>query len=435
MQSKFLIHPLLVALLTIGTLGTMNVATASINTTQSTDGIVATVNDDIILKSELTAATTRLAAEYQANNINATPAQIQRAALDNLITRKLQLGIINRMGVTPNEAVIDQQMLQIAQSQGFNSLAELQTVLDNSQKGSYTALRNQLIEDAAIGALWQHQLSGRVHISDQEVAAFLNSPEAANITQPQYHLIHIRIPYQANTNGKDDNKAQKMVEQVVVALQNNESLDDILNNTKDYEPKLQGAETGLVNQEALPEYIKEQVSTLPVGGITGINTATGIDILKLVEKNEGRMLISEWQTSHILAGVNETQNNAVAEQKINALYAELQRGVNFAELAANYSDDTGSAQQYGSLGWVGTGQMVPEFEAVMKNTKAGNYSLPFRSQFGWHILKVDNVRQRDITKEYRKNVAREMIFNRIAPQAQEDWIQEMRAAAHIEIFE
>ena len=65
----------------------------------------------------------------------------------------------------------------------------------------------------------------------------------------------------------------------------------------------------------------------------------------------------------------------------------------------------------------------------------GDYSAPFRSQFGWHILKVDNARTRDVTDQYRKNAAREMIFNRIAPQAEEDWIQEMRAAAHIEIFE
>lgn len=437
MQGKFLIRPLFAALLAIGTLGSANIATANISVAESTDGIIATVNDEIILKSELVAASAALAAEYRANNINATNTQIQRAALDSLITRKLQLAIINRAGVVPNETVINNQMLEIARAQGLNSLSELQQNLDGKQKGSYAALRNQLIEDAGIAALWQHQVTSRVNISDQEVNAFLNSPDAASIVQPQYHLLHVRVPYKANANSKDKASAQKIAEQIANALSNGSSAEKALEKAKGYEPQIQTADTGFINQSALPSHIQAQVGTLSTGGVTRpIVTPTGIDVVKLIKKNDnGQVLVSEWQTSHILARVDDTQNNAMAEQKINALYGELQKGADFAELAATYSDDTGSAQQRGSLGWVSEGQMVPEFEAVMKNTEKNDYSTPFRSQFGWHILKVDNVRERDVTEQYRKNAAREMIFSRIAPQAQEDWIQEMKAAAHIEIFE
>lgn len=437
MQGKFLIRPLFMGLLAVGALGSSVIASANISTSQSTDGIIAAVNDEIILKSELIAASAALAAEYQANNINATPAQIQRAALDSLITRKIQLGIINRAGVTTNEAVINRQMLQIARSQGLDSLAALQFSLDSKQAGSYAALRKQLIEDAAIGALWQHQVSTRVNITDQEVEAFLNSPDAASISQTQYHLIHIRVPYKADANTKDKARAQSVAEQITTNLQNGDSLNAALDKVKDYEPQPQGADTGMINQSALPAHIAAHIANLSAGSVTQpIVTEAGIDVVKLVAKNDNaRVLIPEWQTSHILARVDDTQNAAMAEQKINALYNELQKGADFANLAAAYSDDSGSAQQRGSLGWVGEDQMVPEFENVMKNTEKGDYSTPFRSQFGWHILKVDNERTRDVTDQYRKNAAREMIFSRIAPQAEEDWIQEMRAAAHIEIFE
>lgn len=437
MQGKFLIRPLFMGLLAVSALGSSVIASANISTSQSTDGIIAAVNDEIILKSELIAASAALAAEYQANNINATPAQIQRAALDSLITRKIQLGIINRAGVTTNEAVINRQMLQIARSQGLDSLAALQSFLDSEQAGSYAALRKQLIEDAAIGALWQHQVSIRVNITDQEVEAFLNSPDAASISQTQYHLIHIRVPYKADANTKDKARAQSVAEQITTNLQNGDTLNAVLDKVKDYEPQLQGADTGMINQSVLPAHIAAQITNLSAGSVTQpIVTEAGIDVVKLVAKNDNaRVLIPEWQTSHILARADDTQNAAMAEQKINALYNELQKGADFANLAATYSDDSGSAQQRGSLGWVGEDQMVPEFENVMKNTEKGDYSTPFRSQFGWHILKVDNERTRDVTDQYRKNAAREMIFSRIAPQAEEDWIQEMRAAAHIEIFE
>ena len=437
MQGKFLIRPLFMGLLAVGALGSSVIASANISTSQSTDGIIAAVNDEIILKSELIAASAALAAEYQANNINATPAQIQRAALDSLITRKIQLGIINRAGVTTNEAVINRQMLQIARSQGLDSLAALQSSLDSKQAGSYAALRKQLIEDAAIGALWQHQVSTRVNITDQEIEAFLNSPDAASISQTQYHLIHIRVPYKADANAKDKARAQSVAEQITTSLQNGDSLNAALDKVKDHEPQPQGADTGMINQSAVPAHIAAHIANLSSGSVTQpIVTEAGIDVVKLVAKNDNaRVLIPEWQTSHILARVDDTQNAAMAEQKINALYNELQKGADFANLAATYSDDSGSAQQRGSLGWVGEDQMVPEFENVMKNTEKGDYSTPFRSQFGWHILKVDNERTRDVTDQYRKNAAREMIFSRIAPQAEEDWIQEMRAAAHIEIFE
>lgn len=326
MKLKFLVSSLLAVSVLTGT------AHASLSGS-STDGIVAVVNDQIILKSELNAVKSIIAAQVKQQGITATDAQIQKQALDDLIDRKLQLALINRSGMVANDNVINQQILQIAQAQGINSLAELQAKLDGEKAGSYAALRQGVIENAALTAMWQTQINNRVHITDQEINSFLRSPEAAKVVSDQ------------------------------------------------------------------------------------------------------TVLVPEWQTSHMLARVDDTQSAAMAEQKINALYAELQKGANFASLAATYSDDPGSASQYGSLGWVSEGQMVPEFEAMMKNTQAGDYSTPFRSQFGWHILKVDNIRQRDVTNQYRYNAARQYLFTRQAPQAEEDWLQELRSSAYVKIYE
>lgn len=326
MKLKFLVSSLLAVSVWTGT------AHASLSGS-STDGIVAVVNDQIILKSELNAVKSIITAQVKQQGITATDAQIQKRALDDLIDRKLQLALINRSGMVANDNVINQQILQIAQAQGINSLAELQAKLDGEKAGSYAALRQGVIENAALSAMWQTQINNRIHITDQEINSFLRSPEAAKVVSDQ------------------------------------------------------------------------------------------------------TVLVPEWQTSHMLARVDDTQSAAMAEQKINALYAELQKGANFASLAATYSDDPGSASQYGSLGWVSEGQMVPEFEEMMKKTEAGDYSAPFRSQFGWHILKVDNIRQRDVTNQYRYNAARQYLFTRQAPQAEEDWLQELRSSAYVKIYE
>lgn len=312
----------------LATLITTSAHAISIN--DSKDGVLAQVNDEIILKSEFINAVQALGKQYQAKNINISNEQLQTQTLDELIARKLQLGIIRRSGFRPDETLINRQLQQIAQSKGFSNLKDFQQHLDAQKAGGYVALRNQIIEDASLVALWQAQVAPRIKISDQEVDAFLASPEGA----------------------------------------------------------------GLPSQP---------------------------------------ILISEWQTSHILAKIDTSHSATMAEQKINALYAELQQGADFKSLATTYSDDVGSATQNGSLGWVSEGQMVKEFEDVMKNTEAGDFSAPFRSQFGWHILKVDSTRQKDVTEERRRLAAREILFNRQAPQAEEDWLQELRAGAYINL--
>lgn len=328
MQNKFFANKIMLAM--IAFFG-ISAAHASINQ-PSTDGVVAVVNDEIILKSELNQAHDIIKKQLLAANIQATEEQISERALDELITHKLQLSLVNRAGMVTNEEVINQQLLQIALSEGYGNLADFQAALDAQKMGSYAALRKQVIENAALTAMWQNQIGSRVYISEAEVNTFLNSPEGLELSNSQ-----------------------------------------------------------------------------PV-------------------------ILTEWQTSHILARVDEKQSNEIAEQKINALYEQIQQGADFQSLAATYSDDAGSASNYGNLGWVSEGQMVPEFENMMKQTAAGDYSTPFRSQFGWHILKVNEIRQHDVTEQARKNIAREILFSRQAPQAQEDWLQELRSSAYIQIF-
>ena len=327
-------HPFIHLLVAVSlSLGMTNIATANTpSVTSSADGLLAQVNDEIILKSEFIAASQAMAREYRDRGIALSHAEIQNLAMNSLITRKLQLGLVNRAGFHPNANLVNRELLAIANKEGFNNLADFQRALDEQKAGSYNELRHQVIENASLVALWQAQVRPRINISKQEVDAFLNSPEGQQIPTEQ-------------------------------------------------------------------------------------------------------ILIPEWQTSHILIKTDDIQNDAMAQQKINALYQELQKGADFGMMAATYSDDAGSAVQNGRLGWVSDGQMVAEFEAMMKNTASGDFSAPFRTQFGWHILKVENIRQQDRTNEVRKYKAREILFARQAQEAEEDWMDELRAGAYIKIFD
>lgn len=91
----------------------------------------------------------------------------------------------------------------------------------------------------------------------------------------------------------------------------------------------------------------------------------------------------EFNASHILVAT---------EGEAKAIAAQLKDGGDFAALAKEKSTDPGSGAQGGSLGWFGAGQMVPEFQAAVEALKPGEISAPVKSQFGWHVVRLDEAR-------------------------------------------
>lgn len=401
------------------------------------DGVIATVNNEIILKSELNAAIQALATQIPPTATNAQT--LANQALDALIVRKLQLEIIKRANLVPNDTVINEQLLVIAKQYGFDTLEQFATDMNKKSAGSYDALRQEIIETAAIQALWQHQLASRVKISEQNIQAFLASPDGQALNQEEYHTIHVRVPYLDDPNlltAEQRHETWATALRLRQALQQGKDLATAMREARgNYAVELQGADTGFHPAAYLPRELAPIITKLAVNEVSEpMLTDVGVDVIMLAGKRSGEAVIApEWQTSHILVRVDNLQNANVAEQKINALYAALQQGQSFETLAKAYSDDKGSATQAGNLGWVGTSQMVAEFEQVMKNTPKGNYSTPFRTQFGYHILKVHDTRSRDVSEQYRRAQAEQILLSRLAPQAQEDWINELKAAAYINI--
>jgi len=432
---------------------TVNSAKAQATTTQknnvarltpanSTDGIIALVNENAILKSDLIAAIAQTQARAKAaGEPIANSAQLQSEVLNALILRELQLSLIKRVGLNPDEASINKRLEQIAKVEGLNSIAALQQRLDSAQSGSYATLRAQLIEDAAIQALQQRQITNRVRISEQDIDAFLASPEAKRLNQSEYQTVHVRVPYMDDYSRLSEaqrNDALKVAQKLRTRLlvPNVNVAEAIAASQGSYPIPLQGGDMGFHKAAALPTELSSEITKLEVGAVSApLVTPEGIDIIKLANKKASdTMLVPQWNTRHILVKVDELQTDALAEQKINDLYSQLRNGAAFDSLASTYSDDPGSAGRGGDLDWVGEDQMIAPFEAMMKNTAVGDYSAPFKTQFGWHILKVEGKRQQDVSDEYRRTMARQALYQRLAPQAKEDWLQELRAGAYIQVL-
>lgn len=403
------------------------------------DKIVAIVGSQPVLKSELDQATQYLHNQYQAQNRSSNPNLLPQEALDLLINRKLQIDLVKRAKLNPNAAVIDKELLAMANAEGYPTLQAFAKFLESQQQGAYQNLRQGITEEIALNALWQNELENRANISQSEINAFLSSKEGQALGSDEYRTIHLRVPYlddASRLSQSQKQSAQLIAERLKADLEQGVPLEQSIKNTKDSYPlAVQGADTGWHHKQTLPATLADVIDRLKVGQVVILPTNEGVDIVQLADKrSNAQMLVPEYKTRHLLIKVTPTQTEAYAQQKINALYQALQKGESFEELAATYSEDTASAINSGDLGWVLEGQMVPEFEQVMKNTTKGDYSTPFATPFGYHILKVEDIRQADVGERYRENLARKILTERLAPTLQEDWLKELRSATYVKIL-
>jgi len=102
----------------------------------------------------------------------------------------------------------------------------------------------------------------------------------------------------------------------------------------------------------------------------------------------------ERKASHIL--IQTSENKAAAQIKIESLKKELEQGADFAELAKKYSQDPGSASKGGNLDWVALGEMVKPFEQTLFGMEKGAVSEVVETQFGYHLIKLDDIRSEPV---------------------------------------
>src|SRR5262249_21671621 len=117
------------------------------------------------------------------------------------------------------------------------------------------------------------------------------------------------------------------------------------------------------------------------------------------------------------------------EEEAKAVLAEIKKGTDFAELAKQKSKDPGAAAEGGDLGYFGKDQMVPEFAAVAFKLNKGEVSDPVKTQFGWHIIKVEDKRTKPVP-DFDKG--KEQIETYVERRAQAEFMRKLRESAKIE---
>lgn len=405
---------------------------------QPLDRVVAVVDDSVILDSEVSRGVIDARRQLQARQQQVPSDDLLRAeVIRQLVLRNVQLGMVQRSGVPVDEQALTAAMTDIATKQGAPSLQAFQQALDRQQAGTYALMRQQVSDDLMINRLRQARVNARITVNERDIDNFLASPQSQQINSPEYRTAHFLVTLPPSPTAADQAEAQRIAAQVDADLRTNMSIEQVLARHNSPRFAVGGGDMGWRKADELPTAFAERIERLAVNQTTGpVVGADGVHIVKLLEQRSAeKTMVHQWQVRHILISPNDVVSPMDAEARVNDLYNRLKKGESFDTLAKTYSNDTASARNGGSLDWVSPNEMVPAFEDTIKKTPVGDFSAPFQSQFGWHILQVQAERDQDMTEQFRRGMARQILFQRKYQQELDNWLREARAAAFVDVKE
>lgn len=398
------------------------------------DRVIAIVDEDLVLESELNERLDAVGERLRAQYGQLPPEDVlRRQILEQLIIERIQLRLARLYEIAPTEADIDATIEHVLESNRI-TLAQLEQ--DLHQRGmTMEAFRRQILTDLTLNQLQQGVVSNRIRVTEQEVDNFLASTDGKFATSPDYRVGHILIAVSGAADPEMVSAAEKEAENIYKQLQEGADFSQMAISHSNDQSALQGGDLGWRKLAQLPELFSNRLSELQVGEVSApFRSGAGFHLIKNIEqRGGGEQLVEQTLSRHILIQTSEIMDDEQARNKLLALKKRIEAGEDFAKLARENSEDPGSMLAGGDLGWSMPGMFVAAFDEAMNKTAIGEISEPFKSPFGWHILQVQDRRKEDMSQQVKRNQASHIIRSRRFEEEFQIWLTQIREEAYVEI--
>jgi len=429
------------------------------------DGIAAVVNKQVITLRQVEVEARSAQEQLKRQGIAVPdPETLRRQVLQRMITDELLRQEADRLNIEVTDAGAQQAAEVIAQRNNL-TLEQLRTEIERSGMPWDEYLKG-LRQEVRVDQLRQRTVDRSIVVSDADVDAFLkteqrlsglgslNTPEQPQQAAPSMlGLAQILVAVPEGASAAEVQRLRAKAQEIQARLRGGADFAGLAASSSDAPEALQGGDLGVRPPQGWPDLFIQATQNVQAGDITDIfQSGNGFHILLVTTRgqeprqaqapapsadlqqppaSEGPMMVTQTHARHILIKVTPAMSEEGALERLRQLRQRIAMGESFEELARLYSEDV-SAPQGGDLGWVTPGEMVPAFEQAMNALQPGQVSEPVLSQFGWHLIRVDERREKDMEDEYRRMQARQILFQRRVEPAFEDWLNRLRGQAYID---
>ena len=408
---------------------------AAVDKSNAFDRIVAIVNDDVITYVELTNELNVIKQQLRQQQTQLPPDNIlEKQVLDRLVVTRIQLQHAEKRLLKVDDESLNQAIANIASQNGIDINAFRQALESNGM--NYSEYRERVRNEMVIARLQQREVQRRINVTDQEIEDFLANQDLQDSSNEEYRLQHILLVVPEAAAAERIQAVKQKAQQLLEKLQSGEDFAQVAIADSDGQQALNGGDLGWRKLAEIPTLFSGLVRNMQVGELSDvIRSPSGFHIIKLTEKRSADVqhIVKQTLARHILIQTNELVSSEEALERLQQLKQRIDNGEDFSQIASAHSDDKGSAADGGSLGWVNPGTMVREFEDAMNKLQPGEVSTPIRTQFGWHLLRVEDRREHDNTEEFLKRQAREYILQQKLGPALENWIRQIKDEAFVQL--
>jgi peptidyl-prolyl cis-trans isomerase SurA len=370
-----------------------------------TDKIVAVVDEDVILESELEERIKSLRLQQQGNAALPSDDILRPQVLDRLVVESLQLQMADRAGVRIGDEEVNEALQGVA-AQNQMSLGQFRAAIE-SDGVSYADVRNQLRRELKIARVQKGIMRNRIEISEQEIRNFLESEMGGVVTADDYRLAHILLPIPDDADEDQINEVRAAAQAMANAINAGADFQSLAVERSAGQNALSGGDLGWRKIAQLPSMFAETATNMQAGDVRGpIESGSGFHLIKLLQTRgahaEGQ--IDQRQVRHVLIQPSEIR-----------------------------TENPGSALSGGDLGWNRSGTFVPAFEAKMQASEIDELSDVFKTQHGFHFLQVTGRRTEDFSDRFRMGQAENYLRTQRFDEELENWIREIRDEAFVEL--
>lgn len=399
------------------------------------DRIAVIVNDQSILESEIENRLDLLQTQIQERSGQAPPKNLLLPQLiERMVLESIQDQMAERFQIQVSDKDVNKAIGRIAKSKGQSFDEYMQELKETSQDSQQ--LRDQVRRELTHYQLQQRTLANRIKVTEQEVKAFLNSKEAVENQNIEYKVRHILLQVSERAPLKEVEKKKEQALAIIDSIQNqSNTFEQAAIAASNDSFALKGGDMGWRRISQIPARFVNNLLDMDAGEVSKpIRSPSGFHIIQLeAKRGEETMMVERAKIEHILIKPNQIRSEEQAEQFAVDLREHILDGKTLAELARTFSDDPGSALSGGDLGWVDLESLDPVFAQTARELELDELSDVFRSQFGYHLMRVTDRRQEDMTQALRLSRAQRFLQQREFEEYLPVWLSEIRADAYVEL--
>ena len=428
------------------------------------DGVAAVVNTGYVTRKEIDDRIVML--QKQGSKLP-DAANLRQLVFERLIIEKIQLQNAEQEGILVTNKELNKIISDLAAKNKLSYAEFKEKVISTGM--SFERYKETLRDDIVVSRYRERSVDSKIKISDAEIDNFIadrmramagagtpRSEPPAKGAPEEIDIAQIFIPVDAGAGAGAQAEGKKQAEILLGKAKGDVDFLQLGAAAAKENPKIKFQELGYRTPDRLPQLFYEAIRNTGSGQVANavVKSPAGYHVLKVLDRRAisaapvqqqaapqepasttpQNIPITQTMARHILLKNRPGLTDQDAERRLQGYRDQVRaKTADFGELAKKYSED-GSAPNGGILGWMGPGDLVPEFEQAMNRLQISEVSNPVKSEFGWHLIQVLERREAELTVEKQREFARAAIRERKFDQAYQDWVRELRDTATVKIL-